>query len=545
MENKSIDNQISNLMQERRQGFNDYTKKMIDNKNYLKNFDEKYYLRNDKKMTIPNTYSASGKMNDDLSSTFETIPGEQKKSLKEKALELESLIVDSLVRENFDEAKMLFGTLKKMNNRNRDDNVKDIFLRVQDAMPKRAPKKNTYSYQNNKNNFQEVLNAMSNLDNVSAFNDNQCMSKLGEMWDTCDRNICSDKCKDRIMEAYKQSKDEECGDVITSTKDGKDVTMGDDIKNIILERLRYCKRIQDLDKQDHESINYSDVEDLKNKTIEDIHKTVKLANLHYHNCQDKAENYIAKDDKLSKIVNMVAELDLSKLNLEKLQELRSNLNLLPSCDKIRYDTFQEEREENVKGGIRVGKYVIPQDSDYYRQLQSAGKENPTIYKDLVSGKDYFYDAFSKTLTGIKYPETRDMEQITESPVEAPSLPPANTNLQDIDVEKLLGLDEMEKVPADSPSLSMEPGISNPSESIIVNSTPSETVNNVVENNVIENNLVLENNNRNILNLKNVDESAPENSIIFGLDLNSLLGYILILVVVLVIFYVVVGMIRNQ
>ena len=98
--------------------------------------------------------------------------------------------------------------------------------------------------------------------------------------------------------------------------------MGDDIKNIILERLRYCKRIQDLDKQDHESINYSDVEDLKNKTIEDIHKTVKLANLHYHNCQDKAENYIACDDKLSKIVNMVAELDLSKLNLEKLQELR-------------------------------------------------------------------------------------------------------------------------------------------------------------------------------------------------------------------------------
>ena len=48
-----------------------------------------------------------------------------------------------------------------MNNRNRDDNVNDIFLRVQDAMPKRAPKKNTYSYQNNKNNFQEVLNAMS------------------------------------------------------------------------------------------------------------------------------------------------------------------------------------------------------------------------------------------------------------------------------------------------------------------------------------------------------------------------------------------------
>ena len=51
-----------------------------------------------------------------------------------------------------------------------------------------------------------------------------------------------------------------------------------------------------------------------------------------------------------------------------------------------------------------------------------------------------------------------MDQITESP-EAPSLPPANTNLQDIDVEKLYWMAEMEKVFADSPSLSMEPGIS--------------------------------------------------------------------------------------
>ena len=86
---------------------------------------------------------------------------------------------------------------------------------------------------------------MSNTDNVSAYNDNQCMSKLGEMWDTCDRNICSDKCKDRIMEAYKQSKQEDCQDKVTSTN-GNDVTLKDDIKNIIIERLQYCKRIQDL-----------------------------------------------------------------------------------------------------------------------------------------------------------------------------------------------------------------------------------------------------------------------------------------------------------
>ena len=32
MENNSIDNQINSLMQERRQGFNDYTKKMLGDK---------------------------------------------------------------------------------------------------------------------------------------------------------------------------------------------------------------------------------------------------------------------------------------------------------------------------------------------------------------------------------------------------------------------------------------------------------------------------------------------------------------------------------
>ena len=102
---------------------------------------------------------------------------------------------------------MLFETLRKMYNKHNDDNVKDIYLRVKSAMPKNLPKRNTYSVQNDKNKFKEVLDAMSNTDNVSAYNDNQCMSKLGEMWDTCDRNICSDKCKDRVR-LIKQSKQE-------------------------------------------------------------------------------------------------------------------------------------------------------------------------------------------------------------------------------------------------------------------------------------------------------------------------------------------------
>ena len=43
MENNSIDNQINSLMQERRQGFNNYTKRMLSNRDYLQGFDENYY----------------------------------------------------------------------------------------------------------------------------------------------------------------------------------------------------------------------------------------------------------------------------------------------------------------------------------------------------------------------------------------------------------------------------------------------------------------------------------------------------------------------
>ena len=52
------------------------------------------------------------------------------------------------------------------------------------------------------------------------------------------------------MEASKKSKEDDCGGMITSSKDGKDVKMEDDIKNIIIERLKYCQRIQDLEKDE-------------------------------------------------------------------------------------------------------------------------------------------------------------------------------------------------------------------------------------------------------------------------------------------------------
>ena len=571
MENKSINKQISNLMQERRTGLNNYTKQMLNKKNYMDGFNENYYLNNQKGGIIPNTYSASGKMDDnDLSKIFDDeINIESKKTIKEKALELESLIIDALIREDNENANKMFKTLENMNRKFKDDNLKDIYLRVMEAMPKKKIKKKNYSFNNNKNNFKEVFNSMSNLENVDAYNSNQCLSKLGEMWEECDTNICSDKCKDRIIDSFNQSKTDECNNFVTSTEDGNKVKIQDDIKKVVLDRLRHCKKIQNLSEENMESISYTDVIDLKNKLIKDIRKNVNLANLHYHSCQEKANTYIQSDNKLKEIIKVVGEIDLTKLNLEKLQSIRKDLNLLPSCDKIRYDEFEKKRQPEVKQGLRVGKYVIPKDTEYYQQLKKEGKDNPTIYKDLVSGKNYFYDAFSKTLTGIKYPETRNMEEVTEPPTSTmtPSMAPEISDLNDIDIEKLLGLDELQKlegpiesyIPVDSnqPTDSNQPSDSNQpldnnennlnkiNNIIKLNSNNSLNDNDTLNDNSLNDNSLNDNSlNDNSLNDNNSLNDKLKNSLIFGLNLNNLLGYILILLIVLIVLYMCIEMIKN-
>lgn len=531
MNNISIDKQIRNLMQERRRGFDRHTRKLIPNQeNYMQGFDERYYLNEDSGNELPDIYSVSGKLNDnDLSNTFHNNIGEKRKTIKEKALELETLIVDSLVRESNTEAQKLFRTLSKMKMKYRDDNVKDIFLRVQSAMPKKKNnrKVNKYSANNNKNAFKEVLDSMSN-DNVAPYNDNKCLSKLGEMWETCDTSICSQACKDRIMDAYNKSKESDCADLTTSLEDGSQVSMQDDIKNLIIQRLSYCKRLQDVETEGIETIDTHDITKLKQDLIKDIHKKVRLINLHYHSCQEKASKYIKEDKKLSAIVKMIAELDLRKLNLDKLQSLRKDITRLPSCDKIRYDNFEETRDEAVKNGLRVGKYVLPSDTEYYRQLKEEGKDNPIVYKDLASGKNYFYDAFSKTLTGIRYPETRPhVEEEVEVTAPVPSAPPVDSNLNDLNIEEMLGLDEVEKVEAEdlvpSPAPMMDTLIK-------LNNTNNE-INNMLNTSEEVSNVTIE------------DDHDDEESILFGLNLNSLLGYILILLVVLMVLYVAVEMLK--
>jgi hypothetical protein len=546
-QNNSVNTQIGTIMEDRQTAFNetaslftDDTSNSNNNSNsnnsnsnnsninsYMDAFDEGYYVSTNYAPSDTNdAYNASGQFNDqnDISNLLDE-PETPKDEVKQKALELETLIVDSLARDRYDNALRQFKTLEKMHQKYKDDNVRDIYYRVMEAMPKKDKKKSTYSYKDNKNQFKEVLDSMSNTGDIRAFNeDNQCISSLGEMWEECDLNICGDRCKDRIVNAYKQSGSEECGKIVTGMDGDKKIKMADDVKNLILERLKYCKKIQKLQKGNFETITYADRHDLKMKLIKEINEAVKLVNLHYHSCQETAAQFINKDPKLKQIVNIVETLDLSKLNIERLQQIRNDLNLLPNCEKIRYDEFEKTRDLTVKKGMRVGDFVIPTNSEYHRQLKAQGKESPKVYKDLVSGKNYFYDAFSKTLTGIKYPETRNIQEAPEEPsAPAPSIaPPKDINLNEIDIETLLGLNDLTKT-NESPTPS-------PAEAPVV-SLDSNEEHAHINNNVLENNINA-NINANNINTNNINNST----LLFGLDSTNILGYILILLVILVIIY---------
>ena len=117
-------------------------------------------------------------------------------------------------------------------------------------------------------------------------------------------------------------------------------------------------------------------------------------------------------------------MDYKSLSIDRLQDIRNSLTLLPSCDMLKFNEFDKKRDEDVKEGIRVGKYIIPKNTDYYNQIE--GKDKPNIYKDLISNKTYLYDPFSKTLTGLKYPMTQQVA-IDKSNISNNIIPPAPTD----------------------------------------------------------------------------------------------------------------------
>lgn len=380
------------------------------NNNFMALFDENYYLNNSRtsKSLIPqdlDLMNANGGINEQLHDNRKL---DRSELLKKKSLDLETLIVDRLTRDKVDDAKRVFSVLQKMHNKYDDDIVADVYYRVLQAMPKDTGKNDSsiYSYRNNKNNFKEVLKKLNTKNNIKAFNeDNSCISSLGNMFEECDLNICSDKCKDKIMKAKEESSKEECQKLITGHKDGKNLKMKDDIKSTILERLKYCKKVADLKKGNFDMISYSDKVDLKQKMIEEIQEMSRLANMHYNSCHDKASKLFSEDPKFKTILNILKNIDFRELSLERLQEIRNDLTTLPTCGILKYQEHEDNRDDDVKNGVRVGKYIIPKKTDYYDQIQ--GKDRPFIYRDIATDSHYLYDSYSKTLTPFEYPMTQE------------------------------------------------------------------------------------------------------------------------------------------
>ena len=185
-----------------------------------------------------------------------------------------------------------------------DENVKDTYFRVLQSLPDDLIKsEEIYSYRQDKNNFKDILDKMKNNNNVKAFNEeNACISSL-EKWESCDLDICSQKCKDKILNAMKESKEEACDSLVTGYDEEKNtpLSMEDDIKSVILDRLNFVKN-SGIKKDNLDVFSFKDTNDLKNKTILEIKQMSELANNHYRSCVSKASEFFSNDPKYRQIL---------------------------------------------------------------------------------------------------------------------------------------------------------------------------------------------------------------------------------------------------
>ena len=558
-------NQISNIMSQRQNNFNKMAQGRLNNSNMFPNntsmvsemrndndldiidranllngnssnetesyykFDENYYLESidNKSKNMAPTMSASGEIDEILAEPKRS----KSQILKNKALDLESRIVDRLARDKFEDASRVFNVLEKMHRKFDDDNVSDIYFRVLHSMPKdpQMPQ-NIYSYRQDKNRFKDVLKELNNNSDVKAFNDeNPCINSLGEMWEECDIDLCSRKCSDKILKAKNESEKEECMNIITGRENNSNIYIQDDIKEIILERLRYCKKLSEMKKGSFEIISHTEKLNMKNKVIEDIHKMAKLANHHYNSCYNAASEFLETDEKYKQILNILREIDYTKLSLERLENIRNDLAMLPKCETLRYKDFEKERNEDVKDGIRVGKYIIPKNTDFYDQIK--GKDKPIIYKDIVSDKHYLYDGYSKTLTGMEHPITKETllnkdlgnELYDSSPSDSPSDSPApSIELNELKLSKSF-LNKLNIFNKSSPPESSE---------IDENASPiySTKVNNNGNNNNNSNN-----NNKNNSNNKKCGNNNNKDNKLNSKEILQYVGLVIIILAILMIF----------
>ena len=260
-------------------------------------------------------------------------------------------------------------------------------------------------------------------------------------------------------------------------------------------------------------ITYADKQDLKNQIIEEIQEMSRLANMHYNSCYESASKMFAEDPKYKSILNILKDIDFRELSLERLQEIRNNLQTLPTCSMLRYEEHNENRDEDLKEGIRVGKYIIPRKTDYYEQIK--GKDRPFVYRDIATDKHYLYDSFSKTLTPFEYPMTQESlekqleldQKYDKKEIDEKYMGPSEFgDLYDVDLKFEKPEEESELAPAPVPV-----------ETVVEEIVPAPTV--------IDNNL-----NKQINNL--VSES--EKKVIGNLTLKNVFEYLFVALIIILI-----------
>ena len=320
--------------------------------------------------------------------------------------------------------------------------------------------------------------------------------------------------------------------------------MTDDIKSVILERLKYCSQLTKMKNSELDEFSYRNKHELKQKLIDEIFKFSRLANIHYSNCSTNAADFLKTDEKYKQILTILKTIDLSKLNIEKLEMIRNDLTKLPNCSNIAYENYEKNRNENLKDGIKVGDYIIPKNTNYYNELQ--GKDKPLIYKDLVTNKQYFYDQFSKSLTPIEIPIKKSDDEEIEKKIEYTPSP------SDVDIES-----EINKIVKSSTANDLD--LENISKKMIAQhnnivNSKNNIQNNNIQNNNIQNNNIQNNNiqNNNIQNNKMNNNNLQNNNIqknniqnnnmnnnekIYGLNGKNVVEYVALLLVIIIIVYV--------
>ena len=197
--------------------------------------------------------------------------------------------------------------------------------------------------------------------------------------------------------------------------------------------------------------------------------------------------------------------------------------------------MKRKRQENVKKGIRVGDYVIPKNTEYYNQLK--GKEKPIIYRDLVTDKQYLYDSFSKTLTSLEHPTTREEVVKIEEGDNIVKLIGKNSiispSTSDMRNEYILKKDEIL-----SPAVSNTNNRNNTNNIIMNNKKLNMLASEMLRNN--NNKEKHKNNNKNNNNSINNKENntainkVNNNKTVLGLKVSNIMEYIVLVIIIVIV-----------